>query len=343
MKKNNNTKFTFNFKYLMLIPIILVLFSIVLGVIFNLNYDYDFRKVSNFSVKFNTTVTDKEYDILEDNIIEILKENDIRDFRVERIGSGAKNAVLIKIANDESKLDEKIENVKIIIEENLLSMSNGIESSVVVSLSDTDYTLPKNVSNLLLMSVISVILITIFVFAYTAIRYNLMAGNALIMSIILDIIMLFASMVTFRIPFNYYFVVPFIVMILTTIINATYMNNYIKSTLNLESYSKFTNAQRVEETTQKSFKGICIYIGMIALLVFAVMFFGGPTLIYLGLAILVGLIISLFVSLLVYPTIWSMIYKKDNDKRLLKRIEAEKQKELNKNNKTNKDDEKIVV
>lgn len=343
MKNNKSLSYVAKFKYLMLIPIVILLASIVLGAIFNLNLDYDFRKVSNFSVKFNTTVTDAEYDILEENINSILEENGFVDYRIERIGTGAQNAVFIKIANDNNTLDNQIADVKVVIEDTLLSRSEGIESSVVVTLSDTDYSLPKNVTSMIWMSILSLACIIAFIFFYTWIRYNLIAGCSLALSLVLDVIILLSSMIAFRVPFNYYFVVPFVVMILTTIINATYMNNYLKSTLNNDFYAKFTNAERVEETTSKTYKSIVVYSSIIAIAILAVMFFGGPSLIYLGIAILLGLIVSTFVSLFINTSLWSMWYKKDKDKMLVRRIEAEKQKELNKDKKVKKDEEKIVV
>ena len=68
MKTKSNFKFVSSFKYLMLIPVLLAVVAIVFGFVFNLNYDYDFRTVNNFSVKFGTTVSEAEYDMLEKNL-----------------------------------------------------------------------------------------------------------------------------------------------------------------------------------------------------------------------------------------------------------------------------------
>lgn len=342
--KNNTLKFVDKFKYILLVPILLVVLSVIFGVIFNLNYDYDFRKVSNFTVKFNTTVSEVEYDSLENEIDAILKENGFNDYRIERVGSGAKNSVFVRIANDDSSLDTKIESVKISIQENLLDRADNITSSVVISLTETDYSLPKNVTNMTWFAVLAICCIAIFVFAYTAYRYNLIAGCVLALSIAVGTIMQFASMVVFRIPFNYYFVVPFIVMILATIIISSYINNTIKSTLNDEAYSKSTNAERVEMCTSRALKGVLMSIAILAVLVLAVMFFGGLSLIYLGLAIIVGLGTSLFISLFFNTSLWALWYKKDKDKMLIRRLKLEKEREEKKNNKnSNKEDEKIVV
>ena len=136
----------------MLIPIVILLASIVIGAIFNLNYDYDFRKVNNFSVKFNTTVSESEYDKLETSLIDIIEKQGFCDYRVERIGSGAQNGLLVKIPNDDSTLNSKIEDLRVFIEENLLSSNTSISSSVVISTTDVGYSLPKNVTKMILLA-----------------------------------------------------------------------------------------------------------------------------------------------------------------------------------------------
>ena len=100
MKTNNNFKFVSSFKYLMLIPVVLAVAAIVFGFVFNLNFDYDFRTVNNFSVKFGTTVTEAEYDILENNLEDLITRMDFDNFRLDRVGSGAQNGILVKIPND---------------------------------------------------------------------------------------------------------------------------------------------------------------------------------------------------------------------------------------------------
>ncbi|MBQ7352097.1 MAG: hypothetical protein IJW59_04505 [Clostridia bacterium] len=343
MKLNNKLNYVSKFKYFMIIPIVIVLASIVIGAIFNLNFDYDFRKVDNFSVKFNTTVTESEYDALEESISGILDKQGFKQYRLERIGSGAQNAILVKIPNDNGSFDSAIDEVKVIIEDKLLSVTDSISTSVVVTTSETGYSHPKNVTNLILYSTLSIVCIILFMFLYNVIRYNLASAYSIALSILLEVAMLFSSMVLFRIPFNYYFVVPFIVMITTTIINTTYINNYIKNTLTLDSYAKTTNSSRVEEATCKTFKLISCYTLMIMAVVLSVMFFGGPSLIYLGLAIVVGLIISAFVSLFFNTSLWSFWYRKDKDSVLKRRILAEQKKQDIKDGKAKPVDDKIVV
>ena len=97
MKSNKAFNFVSKFKYLMLVPLVLVLVSIVIGAIWGFNADYDFKSVSSFSVKFNTTVTECEYVKLSDSLKEIIKGNEFDNFRIEKIGSGAQNGLLVKV------------------------------------------------------------------------------------------------------------------------------------------------------------------------------------------------------------------------------------------------------
>lgn len=340
MKSNKSFDYIAKFKYIMLIPIIIVLASIVIGAIFNLNYDYDYKKVSNFTVKFNTTVTESEYMLLEDNLNQIITSSDFGDYRIERVGTGAQNGLYVRIANNDRALDNQIEDLKVKIESDLLSNAGGkINSPVVVSTTETNLSYPLNSSKLIWFSLLAVACIMVFVFGYYFVRYNLVSGVSAILSIALDVALLLASMIAFRVPFNSHFAVAFFIMIMSTILFTTIINNNIKSNLNVESYSKFTNKKRVLDATKQTIKPIGLLALSISLVILGIMFFGGYSMIYLGIAIVIGLLVSLFVSTMFYTSIWSFWYRKDKDTVLRKRIENENKKLDKKSN----EDDKIVV
>ena len=344
MKSNNKAcNFVSIFKYLMLIPAVLAVVAIVIGAIFHFNLDYDFKKVSNFTVKFNTTVTDCEYDALEQTLEVIVRDNDFNDFRIERVGEGAQNGLIVKVPNIDGELDSKLVDLKIVVEDTLLAETEDIESSVVVSTTDLTYSLPRNATRLFWFSMLAVACIVVFMIGYKWIRYNLMAGLSLATSIILEVATLVACIVAFRIPVNYNFAIPFVVMIFTTIINATLMNNTIKSTLNNDTYNKSTNVDRVLIATKSNLKGIIIYMSILVAGILGIIFFGSASLIYLGIATIVGIMVSAFVSLLINNSLWSFWYNKERDRVLTRRIDAEKKRIEAKNNKNKQNDEKIVV
>ena len=174
-------------------------------------------------------------------------------------------------------------------------------------------------------------------FFYYLIRYNFIAGVSLVLTILLEIAMLTTVMIVARIPFNYYFVVSYVLTAVTSIVLTTVINNTIKDGLHDENLSKYSNADRVYTAIDKVFTNSSIFMAILLLLVMAVMFFGNVSLIYTCLSIIVGIIISYLVSFVFYTSIWSFWYKKDKDITLRRRIQAEK------NKVENKTDDKIVV
>ena len=126
-------------------------------------------------------------------------------------------------------------------------------------------------------------------------------------------------------------------MIIESIFISTFINNQIKSTLHLEKYNKYSNADRIYDAVKKTYFSSLLFMGIISLGVFAVMFFGNISLVYTIIAILIGNVIALFASNMFNNTLWAFWYKKDKDASLRRRIESEKKKL------ENKDEEKIVV
>ena len=179
-----------NFKYFMLIPIVLLVISLIFGFVFGLNYDYDFRNVSTFDVKFNTTVSDSEYKELNKQLKNLV-ETKFNDYRIEKIGEGAQNGLLVKIANDDGQFDSDIESLKSTIESSLIvNCGDRITSSVIITTSETNKVLPKNASELIGYSVLAMACIMLFVFVYYGIRYNLVSSITFVLTILFEIAIL---------------------------------------------------------------------------------------------------------------------------------------------------------
>ena len=337
--KSNNTKcdFVSKYKFIMIVPIVIVLASIIIGAIFGFNFDYDFRNVKSFDVKFNTTITNEEYKELE-NSLDAIVDKEFDDYRIERIGDGAQNGLLVKIADDHDNYQGRIDTLRETIEEILLdNFSNIATTSVIVTTSETNQILPKNASELILYSAIAALCIMIFAFIYYAIRYNFVSGISIVLTILLEIGMLTSVMIVARVPFNYYFVVSYFVMIISTIFISSYINNQIKSTLTDDKYSNYSNAERIYDAVKKTYFSSLLFMGIVSLGLIAVMFFGNISLVYTIIAILIGNVIALFAGIMFNNTLWAFWYKKDKDASLRRRIESEKKKLENKN------DDKIVV
>lgn len=340
MKSNKkNINIISGFKYYMLIPIVLLVLSIVFGFVFGLNYDYDFRNVSTFDVKFNTTVTETEYKELTKQL-KGLVDNKFDDYRIEKIGDGAQNGLIVKIANDNNKFDSEIDNLRTTIESSLLvNCGENIESSVIITTTEKNDILPKNASELIWYSVLAVVCILVFVFIYYLIRYNFVSSISFVLTILFEIAMLTIVMIVARVPFNYYFVVSYFVMILSSALISTYLNNNIRSNLNNEKYDKYSNSDRVYDAFDKTLKPVLIFTALMILSVFGIMFFGNLSLIYIVLSIMLGYLVMLFGTYMFEFSLWSFWYKKDKDATLRRKLELEKKRAEN----NNQADEKIIV
>ncbi len=340
MKSNKkNINIISGFKYYMLIPIVLLVLSIVFGFVFGLNYDYDFRNVSTFDVKFNTTVTETEYKELTKQL-KGLVNNKFDDYRIEKIGDGAQNGLIVKIANDNNKFDSEIDDLRTTIESSLLvNCGENIESSVIITTTEKNDILPKNASELIWYSVLAVVCILVFVFIYYLIRYNFVSSISFVLTILFEIAMLTIVMIVARVPFNYYFVVSYFVMILSSALISTYLNNNIRSNLNNEKYDKYSNSDRVYDAFGKTLKPVLIFTALMILSVFGIMFFGNLSLIYIVLSIMLGYLVMLFGTYMFEFSLWSFWYKKDKDATLRRKLELEKKRAEN----NNQADEKIIV
>lgn len=340
MKSNKkNINIISGFKYYMLIPIVLLVLSIVFGFVFGLNYDYNFRNVSTFDVKFNTTVTETEYKELTKQL-KGLVDNKFDDYRIEKIGDGAQNGLIVKIANDNNKFDSEIDDLRTTIESSLLvNCGENIESSVIITTTEKNDILPKNASELIWYSVLAVVCILVFVFIYYLIRYNFVSSISFVLTILFEIAMLTIVMIVARVPFNYYFVVSYFVMILSSALISTYLNNNIRSNLNNEKYDKYSNSDRVYDAFGKTLKPVLIFTALMILSVFGIMFFGNLSLIYIVLSIMLGYLVMLFGTYMFEFSLWSFWYKKDKDATLRRKLELEKKRAEN----NNQADEKIIV
>ena len=334
--KYNNLKLTEKFKFTIIAPAVLLLVAIVIGAIFGFNFDYDFKTTQSFNVKFNTTVTQEEYDILEDRIYELVNL-ECENFRLERIGEGAQNGVVVKIADKKVMTNDiNLDNLKETIEENLLT-GITIDSNVVVRTETTYVDSSTNYVNTLWWGIGAYAFIMVFTFIYLFIRYNLASAISLICSQTIGIILVASLLILTRLPVNYFTILSFFVMLLLTTYTTLYVDNYIKETLNNDKFNKFSNDERVTFAINKTFKNLVIVFASLIVAILAVMFVGNLSLIYLCTSFIMAIIVSFAMTIIFNTTIWALIYNKEKDTILRKRIEKE-------NNKSQeKSEDKILV
>lgn len=341
--KTNNSKFNFVsiFKYIMIVPIVMALASIIIGAICGFNLDYDYKNVSTFTVKFNTTLSEKEYSVFEDKVEDILVKYDFDSTRMERIGEDAENALLVKIVNEDNKLDDVITELKEELEESLYgSVADKLDRDFYISTSDTITNVPTNSSKMIWYSVLSIGCILVLAFLYMLIRYNLMAGVSVVLAVLLNLAMLTSANIIFRIPLNKGFMLAYMVSTLLVVFISIIIHNALKKTINDDAFAKYSNEERIYHVVNLKFMiKTLIYLAFIALPLVILAIFSSVSMLFTILSILIGMIIAVFVSTIFAPSIWSFWYKRDKDIMLKRRKDREQKKLENKD----KNDEKILV
>lgn len=341
--KTNNSKFNFisYFKYLMIVPVVMALAAMIIGLIAGFNYDYDYKNVSTFTVKFNTTVTEAEYDLFEEEITKVVVRYDLDDHRISRIGKDAQNGILVEIVNPDNEHASSIEDLKLELEENLYTtLESQLDRSIYVSTTDTIVNVPTNSTHMFWWSLLAVGCVLVLAFLYTLIRYNLMAGVSVVLSTLLALVMLTSANVIFRIPLNTGFPIAYAVATLLCVIISLVINNGLKLTINDDQYSKFSNEERVYSVVNcRLIAMILVSLAFVVLPLVLIAVFSTISTLYTIISIIIGMVVAVFTSMFFGPTIWSFWYNREKDK-MLKRRKVREQKKLENKDKT---DEKIVV
>ena len=341
--KTNNSKFSFisYFKYLMIVPVVMALAAMIIGLIAGFNYDYDYKNVSTFTVKFNTTVTEAEYDLFEEEITKVVVRYDLDDHRISRIGTDAQNGVLVEIVNTDNEHTASIDDLKTELEENLYTaLESKLDRSIYVSTTETITNIPASSCNTIWWALLAVGCILVVAFLYTLIRHNLMAATSVVLSILLALAMLTSANVIFRVPLNTGFPIAYAVATLLCVIISIVINNGLKPTINDDQYSKFSNEERVYSVVNCRFIAmilVCLAFIIIPLVIIAA--FSTLSTLYVIISVIIGMAAAVFTSMFFAPTIWSFWYNREKDKMLKRRKEREQKKLENKD----KTDEKIVV
>ena len=109
------------------------------------------------------------------------------------------------------------------------NFENKATTSITVTTTSTNISLPKNITELILYSALAVVCLLIFVFIYNIFRYNFVSGVSIVLTILAEIVMLTSVMIVARVPFNYYFVTAYLVMIMSTIFITCWIASMIRS------------------------------------------------------------------------------------------------------------------
>lgn len=328
--------FVKNFKYFIATSLFLILAAAIVLVFVNFNYSFDYAGGYNFVVKFNTQITSEEESDFKAEIKDILKDNKISKFEINLQGEANENAFSVNVfklsgySNNETvtlleEVSDKIEQkIKDISEIEYLSISEP----VLVHSSLT--------SNFIWQSILAFAIVIAAFALYVFIRFDLAIMFSGFVGLVHDSLLMLALLAILRVQVSS---IMFLFIAITLTYSAyTNQINFarIREGFEKETNEKKTNAQVVENVLKGSLPRLVVTTAAIIVTAVAVMVVGKPAAVEFGLTSIVLAATVAYSSLFVIPSVWALIYNREKDKRLQRKLK-------NKNKKTNVEQDNIVV
>lgn len=345
MKSNNyKSKIFSGAKYFLLVPLIIVLVSLIIFIIFSFNKSYDFKQNYTFTLDYKSDISKSTYNdctnIIENNLydkfgnsISVVTQKQNEDIEIGTIVKVYTN----EISEDTvSKLNDVIENIKTQVNTKI-----GGGHCIV---SDVNLSKSQNYGSEILWTGISMMVVMAVMFAYLWLRYELKTALVSLTLAPFITIMYTALYVLLRLPVSTLFCIPLLASVVISYVMFVLFANSTRANLKNDKFAKSTNAEILLDSMDKISKpvlGITIlsaFIYLITLLLFTKRF------VVFAISGLIGVILAIYASIIISSILWSKMYRKDKDMRLKEEKDKEEKvkKEGNKK-KTKEEKEKILV
>ena len=348
LNKLKDFKFTDYAKYVLLAPLCVIVLSVIVSLVCALcgvgyfNLDYDYKTSYSFEVKFNATVSDAEYKIYQDIVADALQDKGITSYRFFGMGEGVYTRIEVKALNDknDTNFEQSLKDIQVHFIENLEAEANqdGATTNVRVSVTDFVVEKPINAFNTILFAGIALLSVMAFMFLYMFIRFNLMAGVSLVLSLLYETAMLTALISLVRIPVNSTIYVAYMFMyVFTIIMNMSIFHNV---RVDLDSDVADDNSKIALNAVNKNVMPITIISAMLLVVALLFVILGYAFVKFTAMAVILAILVSLYFVLFANVVIWVKLYSRKSDLILRKKQEYRKKK-LEKKSKD--EEEKILV
>lgn len=300
-----------NFKYFIIAPILILIVGIFVLGFAGFNLGLDFTGGTVISVAFEQNVTNAEYKEKESMIISVLKDHGITKYTLQKQGENSMPTVSIKFQDVKGvDMEELAETIKTDLATRLEFDEDQITNSGRIGASAS--------SKLLTNALLSVGLATLFILIYIAIRFELYSGLSAIIALLHDVIIMCSLVAIFRIQVNSSFIAAVITIVGYSINNTIVIFDRVRENLRKESYSTYTNAQIVDISikdtiTRSLYTTITTLLAVVMLAIIGV-----SDIREFVIPIIFGLIAGTYSSIFLAPSLWSFMYRRNKDKKLLK-------------------------
>lgn len=196
-------------------------------------------------------------------------------------------------------------------------------------------------SDLLSSAILAILISSILILIYIAIRFELLSGLATLATIVHDVLIVFALVAIFRIEINSTFVAAIITVIGYSINNTIIIFDRVRENMNNDKVSSQGSDHVVNVSVKQTLVRSIYTTATTLLAVLALVIIGVPSIQIFLLPIIFGLLAGAYSSIFLAPALWTIMLRNYTERMKLKG-KTVKLSILSKKKKENKKDKDIV-
>lgn len=335
-----NSKFDFckNLKWIIIAPIVICLIGLVLLCTVGFNLGIDFTGGSSMKIYIDGAgdyvaeeyVLDinKDYKLIEDKIDNVLNNYDLTvstiqktEMSVSSLGVSGGNAVIVKYQNDTSKEMTEIEQINKEIRLSLLKEFGFVEQDVTLEnltyetnadlVSNDGVTSASASSELMMKSFIALLVASLLILIYIAIRFEFTSGLAAILALFHDILVTSSVILICRIQINVSFIAALITILGYSINNTIIIFDRMREDLRVaEKENRKIDNNKIANVAVRDTMMRSILTGLTTfVMIFMITVIGVADIREFAFPIMVGIIAGFYSSVFITPGLWAIAYK----------------------------------
>ena len=322
---NSNYDFTKHFRYLMFIPLILVLVGLIVFSFCGFNLSYDFTDTYSVTVKYSSSLEENVKNEYKDNITKIIKDNNVSSYEFTISQDSSYNILTYRYRAIDNKNESQMIELGEAIKDDIVALGINENDVTVSDLIPKAYQ-ANIIGNLALAFGLGLVGVIIYLF----IRFDYASALNIIVSMFIDWLLLFAIYSICRIPMDISILAVFVTTTLLGLVNNVVLYDKIRENLNDEQNSKLLNSELISLSIRNnlSFNIISNMIVWIAL--FIVMAVSITSVKFAILPILIWMILNIVTINMILPFVWTKLYNRTKDIKLKKALEKKNKKDNNK-------------
>ena len=322
---NSNYDFTKHFKYLMFIPLILVLVGLIVFSFCGFNLSYDFTDTYSITVKYSSSLEENVKNEYKDNITKIIKDNNVSSYEFTISQDSSYNILTYRYRAIDNKNESQMIELGEAIKDDIVALGINENDVTVSDLIPKAYQ-ANIIGNLALAFGLGLVGVIIYLF----IRFDYASALNIIVSMFIDWLLLFAIYSIWRIPLDISILAVFVTTTLLGLVNNVVLYDKIRENLNDEQNSKLLNNELISLSIRNNLSFNIISNMIIWIALFIVMAVSITSVKFAILPILIWMILNIVTINMILPFVWTKLYNRTKDMKLKKALEKKNKKDNNK-------------